>query len=63
MERELLCLREKYDTALRRLCRLRAAYSAIESLDRFDVASNERGVGIAREELQKKVGSEAYGAG
>ena len=53
LERGLLCLREKYDAALECLYRLRAAHSAIESLDRFDVAFNERWVGINVEELKK----------
>lgn len=63
LERELLCLREKYDTALKCLYRLRAAYAAIESLDRFDVAFNERGMGITVEELRKEVEGETYGKG
>jgi hypothetical protein len=63
LERELLCLREKYDTALRCLYRLRAACAAIESLDRFDVAFNERGMGVTVEELKKEVEKETQGAG
>jgi hypothetical protein len=63
LERELLCLREKYDAALKCLYILRAVYSTIESLDRLYVASNERGMGITREELKKEVDDETYGAG
>lgn len=44
------------------LYRLRAAYVAIEGLDRFDGAFNESGMGITAEELKREVGSETYGA-
>lgn len=40
-----MCLRQKYYAALRCLYRLRAAYAAIEGLDRFDNAFNERAMG------------------
>ncbi len=55
LERELLCLREKYDKALRCLARLKAAYAALESLDKFDSAFNEPGMGIVAEELEREV--------
>jgi hypothetical protein len=48
---------------LKCLYRLRAAYAAIESLDMFDVAFNERGMGITVEELKKEVEGETYGKG
>jgi hypothetical protein len=63
LEQELLCLREKYDAALRCLHKLGTAYAAIEKLDRFDVVFNERGVGITNEEVKKEVDSETYVAG
>lgn len=42
---------------------LRAAHVAIEGLDRFDVAFNERGMGITVEEFKKEVESKTYGKG
>jgi len=36
---------------------------AIENLDRFDVAFNERGMAIKNEELKKEVNSETYRCG
>lgn len=59
LERELLCLREKYDTAIRCLYRLRAACAAIESLDKFDVGSSQQRMGPAVERVKEEVGSEA----
>jgi hypothetical protein len=58
-----MCLRQKYDAVLRCLYRLRAAYAAVESLDRFDNAFNERSMGGMVGEPKKEVENDTNGAG